>query len=338
MENADYAALERRIGRSHLSERLLIQAGNTAKLLHQGEGFFRIERYVPIDALVALGLKLAGLGGLVRRNFLGVRVVTQEWRLPRLPEAFDGFRLLQLTDLHLDLCTDLTPVIAGLVRGTPHDAAVVTGDYRNKTEGHYEPCMREMAKITRELASDRWGILGNHDFIEMVPSLEASGLPILLNEAAAIRRGNDELWIAGIDDPHFYRTHDFAKSRSPIPSGACAILLAHSPEVYAEAEPFGFDLQLSGHTHGGQLCLPGGRAVIVPCKVPKPFIRGRWRHGQLQGYTSPGTGSCAVAARLFCPPEITLHVLKKSSKNQGAPPEPESARNEGEQTGRSEEI
>ncbi len=311
MENADYEALERRIGRDHLSERLLIQAGGTAKLLHQGEGVFQIERYVPIDALVTIGLRCSGLGGLVRRNFLGVGVVTQEWSLPHLPPAFDGFRLLQLTDLHLDLCTDLTPVIAELVRSTPHDAAVVTGDYRNKTDGDYGPCMREMAKITGELSPERWGILGNHDFIEMVPSLEHAGLPILLNEVAAIRRGTDELWIAGIDDPHFYKTHDLAKVRAAIPDAACAILLAHSPEVYPEAEPFGFDLQLSGHTHGGQLCLPGGRAVIVPCKVPKPFIRGRWSHGRLQGYTSPGTGSCAVPARLFCPPEITLHVLRK---------------------------
>ncbi|MEI6070839.1 MAG: metallophosphoesterase [Verrucomicrobiae bacterium] len=310
MENADYRVLEQRIGRGVLSERLRIQAGKVAQLLHQGEGIFRLERYIPIDDLVALGLRLSGFAGRARRNFFDVRVVTQEWVLPRLPASFDGFRLLQLTDLHLDLDTALTPVVERLVRATPHDAAVVTGDFRNKTHGDYAPCLREMAAITRALAPLRWGVLGNHDFIEMVPSLESDGLPILLNESVAIRRGHEELWIAGVDDPHFYKTHDLVRVRSAAPSGACLVLLAHSPEIYPEAEPLGFDLQLSGHTHGGQLCLPGGHAVFTSCKVDRPFLKGRWHHRTLQGYTSPGSGGCAVPARLNCPPEITLHVLR----------------------------
>jgi len=311
MEKADYLEMEQRIGSTHLSERLHIQSGKAVKLLHHGEGIFRVERFLPIDTLLALGLHASGLGRLVRKNFLGVRVVEQEWTLPRLPAAFDGFRLLQLTDLHLDLDPSLTAVIERLAQATPHDAAVVTGDYRNKTDGDSGPCLREMARVTNALAPLRWGILGNHDFIEMVPPLERTGLPVLLNESVAIRRGDEELWIAGIDDPHFYKTHDLAKARAAAPSNACLILLAHSPEVYPQAEPFGFDLQLSGHTHGGQICLPGGRAVVFSCKVDHPFIKGRWRHGSLQGYTSPGCGSCTIAARLNCPPEITLHILRR---------------------------
>ncbi|MEI6280130.1 MAG: metallophosphoesterase [Verrucomicrobiae bacterium] len=318
MENADYQSLEQRIGRGHLSDRLQLQAGKVARLLHQGEGIFRVERFLPIDDLVALGLRLCGLRGLARRNFLDVRVVQQEWVLPRLPASFDGFRLLQLTDLHIDLDPALTGIIADLVRATPHDAAVVTGDFRNKTHGDFGPCLRETAKITKLLAPLRWGVLGNHDFLEMVPSLEHDGLPILLNESVAIRRGDEELWIAGIDDPHFYRTHDLAKVRSVAPSGACLILLAHSPEIYSGAEPWGFDLQLSGHTHGGQICLPGGHAVLRSCKVDKPFIKGRWQYRGLQGYTSPGCGCCAVAARLNCPPEITLHVLRCPAAQMGS--------------------
>lgn len=309
MENSDYLALEQRIGREHLAERLLKQAGHFAKLLHQGEGVFRLERFVPIDALVLFGLRCCGLGARARRNYLGIRVVTQHWTLPHLPAAFEGFRLLQLTDLHLDLDSALMPVVERLVRATPHDAAVVTGDYRNKTDGDYGPCMREMARITAALAPQRWGILGNHDCIEMVPSLEQAGLPVLLNETVAIRRNGESVWIAGIDDPHFYKTHDLRKVRAFAPGESCVILLSHSPEIFSEAESVGFDLQLSGHTHGGQLCLPRGRAVVVPCHVDRKFINGRWRHGRLQGYTSPGTGGCGVAARLNCPPEITLHIL-----------------------------
>jgi hypothetical protein len=91
------------------------------------------------------------------------------------------------------------------------------------------------------------------------------------------------------------------------------ILLSHSPEIFSEAERVGFDLQLSGHTHGGQLCLPGGLPVIVPCRVDRMFVNGRWSHLTLQGYTSPGTGSCALAARWNCPPEIALHILHSAA-------------------------
>ncbi len=311
MDNQDYPALERRLGRERLGQRMFKQAGKAAQLIHQGEGFFRIERYVPIDRVVNALLSMTGLRGLTRRQFFDVRVVTCEWGLPGLPASFDGFRLLQLSDLHLDLDPQLTPVVRRIVRETPHDAAVVTGDFRNATDGDYVPSMIEMEHITAALAPERWGILGNHDFIEMVPSLERAGLPVLLNEVARIERGGSRIWIAGIDDPHFYKTGDLPGVRAMVPDGEVSILLAHSPEVYEEAEQLGFALQLSGHTHGGQLCLPGGRHVIVPCRIPSKFVKGAWRHRRLQGYTSPGTGSCGVAARLNCPPEITVHILRR---------------------------
>ena len=310
MEYADYPKLEKRLGRELLASRLLKQAGKTARLLHQGEGAMRIERVVPLDQLVSIFLRFSGLAGAARRGFLNVRTVEQTWHLPRLPRAFDGFRFLQLTDLHADLDPALTEIVVNRVAETPHDAVGITGDFRNKTSGDYSECVAATARIAGALAPRRWGVLGNHDFIEMVPSLEQIGLPILLNEVSVIESGRDRLWIAGIDDPHFYKTHDLNAVRAAIPRGECAILLAHSPEVYAEAAVDSFDLQLSGHTHGGQLCLPGGRHIVIPCRLPPRFLKGRWAHGSLQGYTSPGTGSCGVAARLNCPPEITLHILR----------------------------
>ena len=318
MENQDYPALEARMGRELFARRLSKQAEKSARLLHQGEGIFRLERILPLDSLVSLGLSLTGLAPLARKNFLNVRLVTVEWNLPRLPPAFEGFRLLQLTDLHLDLDSGLTDVVKRIAAEVPHDAAVITGDYRNQTDGDYRLCLRETAKVLESLGPLRWGILGNHDFVEMVPSLEGAGLPMLLNEVAAIERQGQKLWIAGIDDPHFYKTHDLKKVRAAAPPDACTILLSHSPETFAEAEALGFDLQLSGHTHGGQLCLPGGIPVVVPCKIDREFIRGPWRHGRLCGYTSPGTGSCGVAARFNCPAEVTLHILHGSAGHSPA--------------------
>ena len=298
------------MGRERLAERLRKQAFKTAKSQHQGKGFFRLERAIPLYRLVGFALQISGMGALCRRNFLDVNLVEQEWILPNLPPAFDGFRLLHLTDLHIDLDPDLTAVVEKIARETPHDAAVVTGDFRDKTSGDFMPCLREMARITASLSPQRWGILGNHDVLEMVSTLEADGLPILLNETVSIRRGNELLWIGGIDDPHFYKTHDLAMVRNQIPPTAFSVLLSHSPETFAEAARLGFDFQLSGHTHGGQLCLPGGHPLVVPCRLEKQFLRGRWLHESLSGYTSPGTGSCGVAARLFCQPEVTLHTLR----------------------------
>lgn len=288
-----------------------LQAGKRAKLLHQGEGVFRLERLMPFDAAVDAFLRILGLREALRRRFLDVRLVRQEWRLSALPAAFEGFRLLQLGDLHADLDPALTPVVERLVRATPHDAAVVTGDFRNGLDGDHDPCLRELERICAALAPRRFGILGNHDFLEMVPEIEELGLPILLNESVCLERDGQRLGIAGIDDPHFHKTHDIAKARAGIPRGDCSILLSHSPETFREAAEAGFHLQLSGHTHGGQICLPGGHPVVVPCRVPRQFVSGRWVHAGLQGYTTRGTGSCGVAARWNCPPEITLHILRR---------------------------
>jgi predicted MPP superfamily phosphohydrolase len=308
--DSDLVALRRRLGDRLYAKRLKRQTDKTIRFLHQGRGVFRLERLIPFDSLLVTFFKFFGIREMMRRRFLDVRVVAQDWVLPALPEAFEGFRLLQLTDLHCDLDPALTAVVADLIRLCPHDAAVITGDFRNGMGGDHEVCLRETRRIVETLNSQRWGILGNHDFIEMVPELESMGLPILLNEATEIRRGGASIWMGGIDDPHFYQTHDLAKVRARIPREACAILLSHSPETYREAAGLGFHLHLSGHTHGGQICLPGGTPLVVPCRVPRRLVVGRWSHGEMQGYTSPGTGGCGVAARWNCPPEITVHTLR----------------------------
>ena len=310
MTSAESQRLRERLGVALFEKRIERQAGKSAKLTHQDEGVFRLERLLPFDALVAGVLRILGVREALRRRFLDVQIVRQEWKIPTLPEVFDGFRLLQLSDLHCDLDIALTPVIEKLVRATPHDAAVLTGDFRNSMDGDHGPCLREMERICAVLAETRFAILGNHDFLEMVPALERIGLPTLLNESAYLVREGRRLGICGIDDPHFYKTHDLAKARAGIPRDDCAILLSHSPETFAGAASEGFQLMLSGHTHGGQICLPGGHALVVPCRVPRKFIAGRWIHGDLQGYTSRGTGGCGIAARWNCLPEITLHILR----------------------------
>ena len=306
----DYTEFARRLGEEQLKRRLRRQADHVAELVHQGEGILRLEEYIDVDALTVFLLKAVGLYRRGHCNFLDLRVVGHEFRIAELPLSLEGFRLLQLSDLHLDLDHSLTPILQRQLQELDYDLAVLTGDYRNCTRKDFRPCLDETAKVLAALKPPVFGILGNHDFIEMAPGLEAAGLRLLLNESVLLTHQDANLFLAGIDDPHFYRTHDMARASRGKPPGATAILLSHSPETYRSAEAAGYQVMLSGHTHGGQICLPGGIPILRVGRCPSRMLAGGWRFGSLQGYTSPGTGSTGVPVRFSCPPEITIHTLR----------------------------
>jgi uncharacterized protein len=308
----DYTGLKNRLGEEALSRRLHRQAQHVAELVHQGEGLLLLERYVDVDAIVASLLKACGLYHRGYRNFLDLRVVQNKVRIDDLPEGLNGYRLLQLSDLHLDLDPGLTPVLLKLLDGLDYDLAVLTGDYRNCTRKDFRPSVEETSRVLEVLRQPVYGILGNHDFLEKAPVLEASGMRLLLNESVLLTHRGADLFLAGIDDPHFYRTHDIGRASRGRPAKAIAVLLSHSPETYREAEAAGFHLMLAGHTHGGQICLPGGIPIVRTGNCPSGMQSGAWRYRSLQGYTSRGTGSTGVPVRFFCPPEITLHTLRPS--------------------------
>lgn len=306
----DYRALALRMGRDVLEKRILKQAGLWAREVHQGKGFFRFERIIPMDDLILLVLQCTGLAGWGRRNFLDLRIVENEVSIPNLPSSFEGFRLMQLADLHCDLDPALMDVIAERLKNVSYDAVVLTGDYHNKISEDHGESLELMGRLIPQLHPPKLAILGNHDFIEKVAFLEDAGLTVLLNESVSFERGGARLWICGIDDPHYFQTDDLEKVRRDVPPGEVAILLSHGPEVYEKASRLGFSLMLCGHTHGGQICLPGGVMVVKNSQVPRRLLSGSWHEGSMPGYTSRGTGACGVPARFFCPPEITVHVLK----------------------------
>jgi predicted MPP superfamily phosphohydrolase len=193
-----------------------------------------------------------------------------------------------------------------------YDLCVLTGDYRGKTYGPYAAALDGMQHLKACLEEPVYGVLGNHDSIRMVPALEAMGIRMLLNEAAVLSRGGVQVHLAGIDDAHYYRVDNIEKAAEQIPDGAVSILLSHTPEIFRQAAHAGFDVLLSGHTHGGQICLPGGIALSLDSKLPRRLGRGAWRYGGMAGYTSVGAGSSIVVARLNCLPEITLHRLRRA--------------------------
>jgi uncharacterized protein len=227
----------------------------------------------------------------------------------RLPSEFDGFTILHLSDLHADMSAGAMAEAARLVGGLRYDICVLTGDYRGRTFGPYDLCLREMLRLREALRGDIYGVLGNHDTILMVPDLEQMGFRMLLNEHIMIERHGRQIYLAGIDDAHFYRLDNIEKAARDMPEDAFSILLSHTPETYRQASHAGFDLLLAGHTHGGQICLPGGAPIILESDLPRSMGRGPWKYQGMAGYTSVGAGSCGVPVRFNCPPEITLHRL-----------------------------
>jgi uncharacterized protein len=226
-----------------------------------------------------------------------------------LPQRFDGYTILHLSDLHTDMNEVAMRRLADLVGDMRYDLCVLTGDFRGETFGPFEAALDGVERVRGRLKGPLYGVLGNHDSIQMVPGLEAMGIKVLLNEFETIERGDHRIHLAGVDDAHFYRMDNIEKAALSIPDGAFSILLSHTPEIYRQAAHANFDLMLSGHTHGGQICLPGSIPITLESALPRRMGAGAWQHHNMIGYTSVGAGSSVVPVRLNCPPEITLHRL-----------------------------
>ena len=309
-ETVELKRLEKRIGRVHLQQRLGIEADHATQIFGRGRTFFHIENWYSTHALMRLTLRGLGLYRRGLRNATAIQVRRNEVVIPRLPEAFDGFTLLHLSDLHLDMDDGYPAALIERLGQVDYDVCVMTGDFRAKTYGPHEAAIEALAQVRPHLRGPVYAILGNHDSIRMVPAIEALGITLLLNESVSLERGDATIHLAGIDDPHYFQVDNFDKAARRIPPGAAAILLSHSPETYRHAAHAGFDLTLSGHTHGGQICLPGGIALMTNAACPRRFCKGAWRYHAMQGYTSAGSGSSVVGVRFNCPPEITLHHLR----------------------------
>jgi predicted MPP superfamily phosphohydrolase len=197
-----------------------------------------------------------------------------------------------------------------LIAELQYDICVLTGDFRGKEVGPCDTTLSGMARVRSNLGPFVYGVLGNHDSLRMLPELETMGIRMLVNESETIFRGKERIHLAGVDDAHYYGAADLEKAASGISHAEFSILLSHTPEIYAQAAHAGFKLLLSGHTHGGQVCLPGSIAITLFSHLPRHMGRGPWTHGTMAGYTSVGVGSSMVPVRFNCPPEITVHRLQ----------------------------
>ena len=179
-----------------------------------------------------------------------------------------------------------------------------------RRSGHSMPrskAWRGYARISRARSTACWEITTPFAWS---PELDEMGIRMLLNECETISRGDEAIYLAGIDDAHYYRVDNIEKAASEIPDNGFSILLSHTPEIYRQAAHAGFDLLLSGHTHGGQICLPGSIPITLDSVLPRHMGSGPWKYRDMVGYTSVGVGSSIVAVRINCLPEITLHHLQ----------------------------
>ncbi len=304
--------LEKRLGTVHARLRIGIEEESLPQVFGRGINFFHPENWYSSHSLMRHVLKATGFYWRGRRNTLKFRITRNSIELPNLPAEFDGYTLLHLSDLHADMYPPTIDALIKQIAGLSYDAVILTGDYRAWTFGDIEQSLDGMRLLRDQLKEPVYGVLGNHDTIRMVPELEAMGIQMLLNESVVIERGSEAIHLAGIDDAHYYKVDNIEKAMEGIPIASIAILLSHTPEIYRQAAHAGFDLFFCGHTHGGQICLPGGFPLTLDARCPRRLGSGSWRHAQMQGYTSAGVGTSMVEVRINCPPEITLHTLRRA--------------------------
>ncbi len=261
--------------------------------------------------------KCMGIYGRGVTNALDVQVRNLCITSPSLPDSFDSFRIPFMSDLHLDGLDGLAERVISLVAEEEVDVCLLGGDYRTEMYGSFFRALRRLRELVRNVrARDGvFGILGNHDCLDIVPDLEDAGICMLVNDSFPLERKGQRLWVVGVDDPHYYRCQDMEKAFRDVPADAFSILLAHSPEIVKDAPGYPISLCLCGHTHGGQIRLPGVGPVFTHAKVPRRFASGLWKCGPVIGYTTTGAGSSGVPVRFNCPPEVVIVTLRKGERD-----------------------
>lgn len=238
---------------------------------------------------------------------------TDIW-LRRLPEPFDGLRIVHLTDVHHSLFTPIEDVerAVHLANRLRPDLVALTGDYVTLSRSTIWPVARALGKLRARLGV--FAVLGNHDFStdpdEITRALKSERIRVLRNQHFALRSRRTHLWIVGVDD-RWWEADDLPAALRHVPARDAKILLCHNPVGVRQASEHGVDLVLSGHTHGGQVRLPVVGSVYGRSKLGERFVEGWNRLNGTQIYISRGIGKVLLPIRVGCPSEIALLRLRR---------------------------
>lgn len=278
-----------------------------------GSGFTRRQL---LKGLVAAGL--AGVSGTAAYGSLiepfNYELTETDIFIRGLPEGFEGFRVAQLTDLHHSRIVPIEEVrrVVELANGAEADVVVLTGDYTTSRRGYIEPCAEALGEL--RAPEGVWAVLGNHDHYTdaelTTRALRKNRVNVLGNANTVLRRGGDELQLAGVDDWGWGQA-DWGRALRGVELSRPSVLLSHEPAVLDMPETRGLSLILSGHTHGGQINLP---FVGAPARFVEEFkyLRGLYEREGTQLYVSRGTGMIGLHVRIGARPEIAVLRLRRA--------------------------
>jgi uncharacterized protein len=244
------------------------------------------------------------------------RIREREVEIDGLPEAFDGYRIAQISDLHCGPFASGRRVerwVAATNR-IQADLVAVTGDLIASGSDFIDTVARALGGLRAH--DGAFAAMGNHDYFgdgeAMVSALEAAGLTVLRNRGLELRRDSAAIWLAGVDDT-WTRRHDLGRALAGRPAGMPAVLLAHDPVLFPDAAERGVDLVLSGHTHGGQVAVPLLARKLNLARLITRFTSGVYRSGSTTLYVNRGLGTTGPPVRLAVAPEIAVITLRRSA-------------------------
>jgi len=272
-------------------------------------------------------LSLIGVKGFI--NSRNLKLVKQKIGLKRLPNALDGLKVGQITDIHAGPLVPQEIIREGvdMIMTNQPDLIVLTGDFLSSVtkflgtsyggfkERHYKYCMEELGRLKAPLGV--YAVLGNHDFWsgqevtrQIAGGLERLGVRVLRNEAVPLERKGQHLYLVGVDD-YWESSYSLTKALENVPEDACRILISHNPDVNENIEALSenIDFTISGHTHGGQVVLPFIGALYIPSPFGQKYLAGLVRDKERQTYISRGLGIFFVPIRINCPADVSLLTL-----------------------------
>lgn len=258
---------------------------------------------------LALNLTQAARSALTEPYMLTVE--HRQIHLKRLPKALDGFRIVQLSDIHHSAFTSREQIeravdTANRLQG---DIVALTGDYISKERSYAAPCAEMLGKLRARYGV--FAVLGNHDhWVDaalMTDLFRAEGINVLINEGMRFEQRGASFWLAGVDDT-MVGLEDLPLALAGSSESEMKLLLAHNPIILRRAAHAGVDLVLSGHTHGGQVTLRSEKGASG--RPRRRLLKGLARQGGTQIYVSRGLGTVVLPIRYGCPPEVSLLELR----------------------------
>jgi predicted MPP superfamily phosphohydrolase len=236
-------------------------------------------------------------------------------RVRDLPERFEGFRIVQVSDVHHGQLVPIDEVrrVVELANSARADMVALTGDYTTSLRRYIGPCAEALAGL--RAPEGVWAVLGNHDHNTDGPltrqALARRGIEVLTNENTTLRRGADVLQLAGTDDWGWGKA-DFARAVRGLDVSRPTVMLSHEPMALDVPETRGVSLILSGHTHGGQVSLPVVGAPAAYVWKHLKYLRGMYEDEGTQLYVSRGTGMIGVPVRIGARPEVAVLRLQRA--------------------------